>query len=200
MNKEITLGIDPGSDKSGIIVLEDGKIIRADNVTNADLFLLIDEYTILNEHANELMVVYEDIRPYEGRMNMRTIRTIKMIGKLEYILGQRRIMNRGMARNEVKAFVFNQFKEHVIPDIDKIILRKGKVTKEGVPYKASFQYVNDRIVKKAMKLQWGIPTPRPGKRSLYGLSTHSWQALAVVSCYMHVLDRGELWTSDTSEN
>lgn len=191
MTKEIILAIDPGSENSGMAILEDGNIQRADNVTNEFLFTLIDEYTILNQDANNLTVVYEDIRPYEGRMNMRTINTIKMIGRLEYVLKQRRLMFKGISRNEVKAFAFNKYCAELIPEIDKIILRKKKITKQGVPYKASFHYINDRLVEKAMKLHWNIPTPKPGRKSLYGLSTHSWAALAVVSCYMNSIDRGE---------
>ncbi len=114
-----------------------------------------------------------------------------MIGKLEYILNQRRIAFKSVSRNEVKSFVFLTYRDVVVEEIEKKILKKGRVKVDGDPYKPSFQYVDDRLVQKAMKKMWNIPTPKPGKVNEYGIKTHAWQALGAVSCYMNALDRGE---------
>jgi hypothetical protein len=62
--------------------------------------------------------------------------------------------------------------------------RKRYRNKDGELRKASFHYVDDRIVIAAMKKHWNIPTPKPGKSNALGFSSHSWQALAVGSYYL----------------
>jgi hypothetical protein len=189
MEKEIILGIDPGSASSGIVILKNRKIKKGDNIKNEDLFTLLDEYTLLNERTNELMVVYEDIRPYACQMNMYTIQTIKMIGRLEYVLNQRRVSSCGVARNKVKDFLYKRYENILAPDVSKVILKRGKAKKDGKPPAPSFHYVNDRMVAKTMKMYWDIPTPKPGRKSLYDLSDHSWQALGAVTCWMNETDK-----------
>ena len=51
--------------------------------------------------------------------------------------------------------------------------------------KASFHYVDDRIVKECMTKFYNIPTPKAGKGFAHGLQTHSWQALGVATTYLH---------------
>lgn len=91
-----------------------------------------------------------------------------------------------IARNEVKSFVFNNYKSVAIPAIEKKIIKKGKVNKDGKLLKPSFQYVDDRIVKRAMKEHWNIPTPKPGKSDPRGIKEHVWQALGAVTCFLNM--------------
>lgn len=183
--KQVILGIDPGSENSGIVLFEDEELLRGDNLINEDLFTLIDKYHLFDKGVR-LFVVYEDIRPYTSRFNMDTINTCKIIGRLEYVLKQHRIPFKAITRNEVKAFVFNKYPTVAIPEIEKKIAKKGKVNKDGKALKPSFQYVDDRIVKQAMKKHWSIETPKPGKSDKRGIKTHVWQALGAVTCYFNI--------------
>lgn len=184
--KEILLGIDPGSSNSGIILVEDGVLVKGDNLTNEEVFTLIDKYSLFDSAAR-LFVVYEDIRPYTSRFNMETINTCKVIGRLEYVLKVQRVPCKAITRNEVKSFVFNKYNSLVVPDIEKKILKKGRTRKDGGQLKPSFQYVDDRIVCRAMKEHWGLPTPKPGKSNKLGIKTHAWQALGAITCYLETL-------------
>lgn len=187
MMKEIILGIDVGSESSGIITFQDMDILAGSNLENEAMFELIDKYALFSPDSR-LFVVYEDIRPYTSRFNMDTINTCKVIGRLEYVLKQLRVPFKAITRNEVKAFVFNKYPSVSIPEIEKKIKRKGKVNKDGKALKPSFQYVDDRIVKQAMKMHWGIETPKPGKSDPRGIKTHVWQALGAVTCYFNLQD------------
>jgi hypothetical protein len=149
---------------------------------------MIDELTILAQSTNSFSIVYEDIRPYTSRFNMDTINTCKMIGRLEYVLAQRRIDFTAITRNEVKSFVFKEYPGIAIPDIEKKILLRKKVKKDGEPCKPAFQFVDDRIVQRAMVEHWGIKKPKPGKTNSLGIKTHAWQALGALTCYLKKLE------------
>lgn len=181
--KEIILGIDCGSESSGIIIMEDGILSKGMNLDNEDLFDLIDRLTLFDK-KDKVIVVYEDIRPYTSRFTIDTINTCKMIGRLDYVLKQRRIYYEAITRNEVKHFVFNQYNELVVPEIEKKIDVMKKKRKDGKAYKPSFHYVGDRIVQMAMQYQWKQGKPKPGKVNSLGIRTHCWQALGVVTLYM----------------
>jgi hypothetical protein len=74
--------------------------------------------------------------------------------------------------------------------------RTGKrryVNQGGTIRKASFHWVDDRVVIAVMKKFWNIPTPKPGKKNIYGFSEDSWQALA---CGTYFLDK---LTSETAK-
>ena len=64
---------------------------------------------------------------------------------------------------------------------------KGLINADGEMRKPSFNWVDDSIVKAALKSIYNIPTPKPGKPNLYGITkdSHGWQALAVCSFYFH---------------
>jgi len=111
-----------------------------------------------------------------------------MIGRLEYVLSQRRIDCKGITRNEVKSFVFREYPEIAIPDIEKKILLRKKVKKDGTPCKPGFQFVDDRIVQRAMMAHWGIKKPKPGKTNSLGIKSHAWQALGALTTYLHQLE------------
>jgi len=108
----------------------------------------------------------------------------------------------------VRKWVFDAFPDVCMPAIDKRIayldeygkrkneeLRVGGkkqkyrryITKSGELRKASFHYVDDRIIIAAMKKLWNIPEPKPFKSNIYGLKEDSWQALALASYYLYGL-------------
>lgn len=191
------ISIDPGSNSSGVCVIMLSKDPVAEtqiigfNVDNESLMSEITKYYV----KYETNVVVEDIRPYGLKMSNDVINTCKWIGELNYRLliefgGKIEYITRGT----VKKWVFYQFMNLCIDRIEKKISylddygeRKGKKryrTKEGLLKKPSFHWVDDRIVIAAMKEMWQIPTPKPGRRNIYGLSEHSWQALAAGSCFL----------------
>lgn len=184
--KKIVLGIDPGSENSGIVtfqLFDEWELLSGSNVSNEGLFELIDKYTLFDDKVN-LFIVYEDIRPFTSRFNMDTINTCKMIGRLECVLNQRRVPFKAITRNEVKNFVFKRYPDIVLPVVIGKIEKKGGVSKKGKPLKPSFQYVDDRIVHAAMRYEYKIEKQKRGKTNMYGISTHAWQALGVTTAYI----------------
>jgi hypothetical protein len=146
------------------------------------------------EHGAVLVAV-EDIRPYSGKLTMQVIGTCKFIGEISHRA------NTGLktyleliTRYDVKKWVFDAFPEICLPRLEKKIAyrdgwmkskgRKGLTNKDGNLRKPSFIFVDDRIVQAAMASYWKIEKPKPGKTNPTGLKTHSWQALAVATCFM----------------
>jgi hypothetical protein len=181
----VLLSIDAGCNSSGVAIIINGAIEKGMILSNEELFDLIDHYTIFGNGKVDLMVVYEDIRPFTSRFNMDTINTCKVIGRLEYVLKQRLVANKAITRNEVKSWVFRNYKEHIVDVIEKRIEATGKKNKNGENKKPSFHYVNDRLVYKAMRLHWDIDKAKVGRSNKYGLKSHSWSALAVATTYLH---------------
>lgn len=185
--KEIFLAIDCGETKSGIIIMEDEKLVRGDNLDNEDLFTLIDTYTLFSAGV-KLLVIYEDIRPYTSRFSMQTINTCKMIGRLEYVLKQRNVIFEGVPRSAVKEFVFNTYFGDIVTLIEQriaILAKKAAKKNEKVKNrKPSFHYVNDRMVQLAMRKQWKQKKPKPGHKNQLGIRSHGWQALGVLTYYL----------------
>jgi hypothetical protein len=110
----------------------------------------------------------------------------------------------------VRKWVFDAYPDICIPAIDKKIAyldqygarkneelkAEGKkpkyrryITKSGELRKASFNYVDDRIIISVMKKLWKIPEPKPFKPNIYGLKDDSWQALALASYYLYGLPK-----------
>lgn len=185
--EHVILGIDPGNKSSGIVILVEGVIQKGDNLENEKMFSLIDEYTLFSKDIS-LTVVYEDIRPFTSRFNMDTIDTIKVIGRLEYVLNQRRVSFKAVTRNEVKSYVFKEYNNIAYPIIEGKVAKSVNKKKDGSDRKPSFVYVDDRIVEKAMKLHWGINVVN-GKRHPSGIRKHAWQALGAVTCYIFSMPR-----------
>lgn len=193
----VVFSIDPGPEKTGFVVLREGKIAKAAVVVNSRLFT-----TMLEECATgfQSFVLIEDIKPSGVALKQSTIDTCKFIGVLEYRLESAQIDPQMIARWEVKEWIFEKFPEIAIPRINKKIAAKGKweacdiktrelirITKKGhtwKPRKASFIFVDDRIVIACMKSYWNIATPKPGHSNIFGLKEHSWQALAVASVWL----------------
>lgn len=181
------IGIDPGSEESGFVVLEDSNIRVASNLSNVvQLYDKICNYQL----CEDLTIVIEDIRPYSLRLTPQVIDTCKFIGELVYRLKIECGLCVAMVnRSEVKKWCFDSFPEVCVPIIDKMIAKKGYVSKNGEQRKASFVFVNDKIVTECMKYLYKIPLPKAGKGYDYGLQTHSWQALAVASYYSANFDK-----------
>lgn len=180
LKQNVIVAVDVGSQVSGIVVITDGVINRSSVTDNAVLFDLIKEY-----HGTgwRLRVVIEDIVPYGQHISLGLISTIKFLGELLYRLKTARISFRMITRIEVKLWVYRTFPDIAIPFIEERIrfkdLRNGKT---GELRKPSHVFVNDSCVINALRFLWDIPAER-GKSNRFGLSTHSWQALAVYSCY-----------------
>jgi hypothetical protein len=103
---------------------------------------------------------------------------------MEYRLEKAGISFKLIPRNTIKKWIFDSFPTVVIPRIDKEIRCRGHKKKDGDYFAASSRFVNDRMVIAAMKKEWSIPDPKPGRTNKYGLKDHSWQALALVSYYL----------------
>jgi hypothetical protein len=90
-------------------------------------------------------------------------------------------------RSAVKRWVFDSMNDLVVPlcqlkahkTAEKRRIDDNTVTER----KASFVYVDDRIVQAAMIEYWGLEKPKPGAGYEYGLRDHSWQALAVATVW-----------------
>lgn len=197
--------IDVGSVVSGICVVSNNKIIECVNLSNDLVCDKIKEYYV----KYNLLVVLEDIRAYSGKLSQDVIDTCKFIGEVCYRLkNELKIDFKLYPRSSVRKWVFDAFNEDCIAQINKKIayldqygerrnaelVADGKkpkyrryITKSGELRKASFNYVDDRIVITAMKKLWEIPEPKPFRGNIYGLKDDSWQALALVSYYLYGL-------------
>jgi hypothetical protein len=206
LKKESCLfSIDVGSDMSGICVISNNTIIECVNLSN---HLICDKIKLYYVKYN-VMAIVEDIRPYSGKLSKDVIDTCKVIGELSYRLkNELQVPFKLYPRYLVRKWVFDAFKEDCIGSIDKKIayldaygarrnaelVAEGKkpkyrryMTKEGILRKASFNYVDDRIIISVMKKLWEIPEPKPFKSNIYGLKDDSWQALALASYYLYGL-------------
>lgn len=172
------IGVDPGSESSGVCVLDNKSIIAAFNVSNDLFFTKVSNFLI---HSN-CRVALEAIRPYSLRLTQQVIETCQWIGEAKFRLENGSgVVVELIPRNNVKKWVFDTFPEIVLPTIEGKILKKGFVNKDGEPRKPSFVFVDDKIVTDAMKEMYGIKKPPPGKGYEYGLKSHSFQALALAS-------------------
>jgi hypothetical protein len=178
---ERIIGIDPSNQECGIVVLDNGQIIRAFNVKTELFYSKVTEFLI---HRN-FVVVFEDLRPYTTRLTQQVIDTAKFIGEAVYRLkcevGAKIDL---IPRNEVKKWCFDAFPHVCLPIIDKTIERKDYRNKDGVFRKASFVYCNDSVIQKCMMEKYKIPLPKAGKGYQHGLKSHNWQALATATCFL----------------
>lgn len=181
---ERIIGLDLGYEVHGFAAILNGRIEYACNCDSDRLWSLLTEYMLKGVKA----IVIEDLAAYTGRLTPQLIDTAKFIGMAVY-----RIQSGYsgdvvlMKRSTVKQWVFNTYHDTVFPlcqtKLDKSAAKKlsefGDNSMTG--RKASFVYVDDAIVQRAMILHYGIETPKPGKGYEYGLKDHSWQALAVAT-------------------
>jgi hypothetical protein len=147
---------------------------------------------------NPFKIAIEDVYPYSMRLTPEIIDTCKVIGELAYRFRkckQCELLSL-VPRNTIKKWIFDTFPEVCIPRIEKKMallharkVREGKrglMKKDGTMFLPSFQYVDDRIVKESIKTLFNIPTPKPGKPSILGITrdAHAWQALAVAAFFI----------------
>lgn len=194
----IVISVDPGEKVSGlsIIMLNRESLFKKQligfNIDNASLVSKITEYYV----KYNCFVVIEDIRPYRQQLTLQLVATCKFIGELNYrLINELKTEIQYITRGQVKKWIFGQFNDVSVEKINKRIAyldgygekRGGKRyrNKDGGIRMASFHWVDDRVVISAMKELWNIPTPKPGKSNMYGFSSHSWQALAVGSCFLY---------------
>lgn len=123
------IGIDSGSNSSGICVVSDGKIVYADNLTNNQVFDYIK--SIADDTVNEITVVIEDIKPYAVPLGKQVIDTIKTIGVLQNDLNKAGIKNVSVYRWDVKEWCFKNYRDIVAPRIEqKMIAAEKRKQKE----------------------------------------------------------------------
>lgn len=174
------IGIDPG-ETCGMVILDGGRIHSVFNIMSEQIWTNI-QFFLLDKNVT---VVIEDIRPYSLRLTPQVIDTCKWIGEALFRLksGSNAIVEL-MNRSEVKKWCFDTYPEICLPIIEKKILKKGYVRKDtGEPRKPSFVFVDDKIVTDCMKVRHEIPKPKSGYGYQFGLKCHSFQALAIASCY-----------------
>src|SRR5688572_7570260 len=112
------IGIDPGSEVSGICMLKDTTISNASNTPNAEIVSKIKELL----GGQSATVVIEDIFPYSLRLTPQVIATCKFIGELSYRLSLDNSLTLVfVARNSVKKWVFDSFPDICLPRIVKKI-------------------------------------------------------------------------------
>lgn len=175
----VVIGIDPGNRITGIAILVNDQIVLAENADNAKVMSIILSYKRVGV---KLRVMIEVISPYTGYLRQTLIDTCYWIGELEYRLKTSRIAYKTITRTKVRRWVFNEYPEIVQPLVKKRLQKKAE--KENKPKRMpSFHYVNDSIIVSTMREVWNVDAPKAGKSNQYGLSEHSWQALAIATGY-----------------
>lgn len=193
INKRI-IGIDPGNDNSGIVILDGLSIIGAYNLPNEALYSKIAAYSI---HP-DLSIVVEDIKPYSLKLTPQVIDTCKFIGELNYRLKIAIGFNVVyVPRADVRKWVYDTFLPVCEPLVNIKIEKKmydacSLETRQvmrvngrgGNKRKGSFIYIDDKMVMESMKELYQLKKPAPGKGYDFGLKDHSFQALALARYYM----------------
>lgn len=183
------IGIDPGNQNSGLVILDNLTIIGAYNLSNEALYSKIAAYSL---HRN-LTIVIEDIKPYTLQLTPQVIDTCKFIGELNCRLKTIAGLHvEYFTRFDVRKWVYDTFPAVVNPLIDKKIeakmydacdiqtMQEIRVnSRGGKKRKSSFIYIDDKMVQEAMKDLYRIKAPKPGFGYEYGLKSHSFQALAL---------------------
>lgn len=176
------IGIDPGSEESGMVVIEGSTILCAFNLTNEQLYSKVTNYLI----HSDVTVVVEGLAAYSLRLTPQVISTAQFIGEFLYRLRIEAGANvEVVARSKVKKWCFDTFPFVCNRLIEKKIEKKDQRDKDGEFKKPHFFYIDDKCVTECMKHLYKISLPAPGKGYDYGLQTHSWQALGVASCFLH---------------
>jgi len=197
MKIDVVISIDPGEKKSGMAII----MLNRDSVIKSELVgFVLDNELILNKITEyyvkyNCFVAIEDIVPYNLKVSKELLTTCKFMGALDYRLrNELKLSVEYLTRGKIKKWIFEAFPGLCVAYVNKKIAylddygakndKKRYRTKEGDIKKASFHWVDDRLVIMTMKDLWNIPTPKPGKRNIYGFSSHAWSALAVGSCFI----------------
>lgn len=180
------IGLDPGSEATGMVVLDNYNIIGAFNLKNECFYNKVTNYLI----HNNVTVIIEDLAAYSLRLTPQVISTAKFIGECLYRLKNDAGCNVVLIpRSAVKKWCYDTFPSICLPIIEKKIEKKGYKNADGEFRKGNFFYIDDKIVIECMKHLYKIPLPKAGKGYDYNLKTHSWQALACASTYLHSSNR-----------
>lgn len=193
--EKIIWGIDPGSSICGVCRLDSGLI---GVVFECEPNKVYSEILRLSD-GSQFIVVIEDIFPYSMRLTPAVIDTCKLIGGIskEFEIKNPTVPVHFVARNSVKKWIFDTHFAICETRINKKILakhnrnlkqgKKGLTKLDGEMRQPSFNWVDDRIVIAAMKSLHNIPTPKPGKKNIYGIksTSHAWQAMSVCSYFYH---------------
>src|ERR1700735_3514132 len=123
MIKHKMIGIDPGSAKSGVIVLEDGYIRQGYNLPNTEIIEFVYAESL---DCKKLTVIVEDVRPYRMRITDGIIQTIKFLGEIQWRLQAMGQKFELIPRWEVKQWIFLQFKVMAVTEIENKIVRAAK--------------------------------------------------------------------------
>jgi hypothetical protein len=184
MAKKTLVGIDAGSEQSGIVIISDGVIQVGDTIGNSHIF---DFIVNARNGCKDFVVAVEDMRPYNMRITDGVIQTIKFIGQLEWRLRDVGIAYDLIPRWQVKQWVFLQYKPIVEPLIERKIelaakrkIKEGKKPRNASP---SFVYVDDRMVSAAMREFWKIEKVKKVGQEAF-IKDHAWSALAVASLHI----------------
>lgn len=180
LNRNVAIGVDVGNINSGLVVLIEGQIQHVKTIENSLVFDTVLSYFV---RYRLVRVVIEDIKPYAGNLSQQAIDTCKFIGQLAWRLSEKGIDYIMLNRSQVRKWVYDTFPDLIIPLVVARIAKTNAKNNDGKNRKPSFVYVNDGFVLKAMKILWNIPDAPPGKGYTHGLRTHTWQALALVSCF-----------------
>lgn len=183
LSRKVVIGVDVGNLNSGIVALIEGEISYVNTESNKDVFSTILSYF---DRYEAVVAVIEDIKPFAGNLSQQAIDTCKFIGELTWRLSNAGIMYVMKNRSEIRKWVYDLYPSEVLPMITYRIEQRNAKNNDGKHRKPSFVYVNDGIVLKIMKLLWKIETPKPGKGYVHGLRTHTWSALALASCFIHL--------------
>ena len=158
--------------------MDNGIIKAAFNVLQDDLW---DKVTAFLIHSN-CRVALEDIRPYSLRLTPQVLDTTRFVGeashRLRMVCGKKFSL---ITRSEVKKWVFDSFPGVCIPRIEHKMKKKGRVNKDGTSRKPSFNYVDDQIVKVAMREMYALSRKKKGELAPLGVEDHAFQALALAS-------------------
>lgn len=172
------IGIDAGSNKSGVAIVANGQIVKGMVIGNQQVMELLTNPIYANYH-----IVIEDLRAYSVRLSQDLINTAKFIGKMEYVLDSINAKYTLVERVQIKKMVYDKYPSAEMEVKDKI-MQRGKINPKTLEYrKPSMIYVCDRVVANAMRYFWDLPKGQ-GKRNKLGLASHSWQGLALCSYYL----------------
>ena len=166
------IGIDVGSNKSGLAIIKNGEIEKGMVLPNGSVIELLKEIDV-----SVCQIIVEDLRAYSVRLSQDLITTAKFIGKLEHILSEMNANYVLVERVKIKKMVYDKYPSAVV-EVEKMIRQRERLTKTGEYRKPSMIYVCDRVVANAMRYFWELPKGQ-GKRNKFGLASHSWQALAL---------------------
>jgi hypothetical protein len=175
------IAIDPGETISGVATYMDGNIIEGKILTNSEVIPYV-KTQIIND---DVIVLIEDMRPYNVRSTNTIIDTIKFIGELQYRLtvevGAHYTL---IPRWQIRKWVYDEYQDLIMPSLLKKVENAQKKLTKPRKLAVTFAYVDDYAVIRAMKHEWKIPNDNRYYKNKYGLSEHSWQALALITCYI----------------